>query len=149
MLDFRLRTGCKRREEMGIKVEPRVGILLRTLRCLSPACFISGFGILLLQWSLYSLTDPVLGKAVLLLAARRHVKSCKSVLLSAWFLARSPRLSCFYNTVYTCFWEILAALGCSWTWFFSYCLYRTWLWRGLSMWLSGGIAWFHHLQLST
>lgn len=30
-----------------------------------------------------------------------HVKSCRPVLLSAKFLARSPRLSCFYSTVST------------------------------------------------
>lgn len=32
-----------------------------------------------------------------------HVKSCRPVLLTAKFLARSPRLSCFNTTVSTCF----------------------------------------------
>lgn len=32
-----------------------------------------------------------------------HVKSCRSTLLSAKFLARSPRRSCFYTAVPTCF----------------------------------------------
>lgn len=42
-----------------MKVEPRVGVLLRRLRCLSPVHLISGFVILLLLLSPFGLTDPV------------------------------------------------------------------------------------------